>query len=375
MSGLFLFAETTEVLLQEDDLPGLGLTVALEANKVDPRYDRDATSVPAVPRFEVLADRFRLVNKFLDRPTPNVIDAKINNTSTRNRVDNRCRRIEWIRIRIYNESMPVRRAENSRRYWRELRKEDVVFPSARNRPTAKVHGALEIPRDGNVARGIGRDTPGALGLPVAKALAPEMVPRGVELGKEDVVIPSACKHPAAKVHGALETSRDDDAARGIGGDTVAVLRLRIAKAIAPEVISRGAELRQEDVVAPGARKHSAAKVHGALEISRDDDVPRVVGRNTLAVLRSRIAKSLAPEVIPRGVELRKEDVVTPGFRKHPAAKVHAALESSRDDDVARGVGRDTVAVLFFPIAKAVAPKMEGRLRVERHIKKSYDKDG
>ena len=140
------------------------------------------------------------------------------------------------------------------------------------------------------------------------------------------------------------------------------------------MIPRGVELGEEDVVVPIARKHPAAKVHGALETSRDDDVARGVGRDTLTVLRSPVAKALAPEVIPRGVELRQEDVVAPSARKFSAAKVHDVRETSREDDVARGVGRDTLAVLFLSIAKAVAPQVGGRLRMERSMKNSYDQD-
>jgi hypothetical protein len=60
----------------------------------------------------------------------------------------------------------------------------------------------------------------------------------------------------------------------------------------------GPELRNKDVITARARKRTAAKVNGAHKVSRDDHVSRGIDGHSPSYLIIRVAKALAPEVLP-----------------------------------------------------------------------------
>jgi len=239
----------------------------------------------------------------------------------------------------------------------ELRDENVLVACARQRAAAKIDSAVEISGDDGVSRGIRSHGITGLIAHIPEALAPDTVATGTELRDEDIRKACARKHTTAKINGAIEISRDDHVSRGVDGDGSSELIARIAEAPAPDMIAAGTELRDKDVIAARARKRTSAEVDGAKEESRDDHIPRGVDGDVVGVLRVAIAETLAPDVSAIGPELRDEDVVAARARKRASAKVDSTIENSRDDHVSRGVRGDTLGILTARVAEALAPEV------------------
>ena len=105
---------------------------------------------------------------------------------------------------------------------------------------------------------------------------------------------------------------------------------RIAKALAPEVIARRIELREKNV-ASKAGYRPAAKVHRAHKTSGHDDVSSPIGRHVEGHIgrkkpACRPAEALAPEVIAIRIVPREKNVGAPRAYEWSAAKVHRVFK-------------------------------------------------
>jgi len=119
----------------------------------------------------------------------------------------------------------------------------------------------------------------------------------------------------------------------------------------------GTEGCEIDVPPACTGERSAPEVQGAGKRPGGDHVSRAVRRDGFGVLAGRIAESLAPEMVPGGVELREIGVRAAGAGQRPAAEVRRPVEQSRHDDVACVVRREMDAALVEAVAEVPAPEV------------------
>jgi len=165
---------------------------------------------------------------------------------------------------------------------------------ARKRTTPKVRDSVEISRHNHVPRGINSDRSSALRRPIAKTLAPQVSTIGPQLRDIDVITSCARKGTAPKVNGAIEVSRHDHVSGGINCDSMSFLNVPITEAFTPKVRAIGPELCNKDVIIARAQKRTAAKVNCAIEISRNDHIPRGIDADSASSLSGPIAEAFTP---------------------------------------------------------------------------------
>jgi len=127
----------------------------------------------------------------------------------------------------------------------------------------------------------------------------------------------------------------------------------------------GIELRDEYVEAACTDERSTSEVDGAFKVPRDDEVARFVHGESVAELLIRVAGAMAPDVIAVGVELRDIDVVPASTYQRTATEVHGALEGTGHEHVAGFIRRDRVGVLGRTVAEALAPRVNRLVRPRR----------
>ena len=166
-----------------------------------------------------------------------------------------------------------------------------------------------------------------------------------ELRDEDVGPASAGQRATAEVDGAAEiaeVSGQSHVPVARNRYPIAHLVARTAKALGPQVSSRGGVLGDEDVGSTGTDQAASAEIHSPLELAGDENVAAAVHPNAVANVATGGSEPLGPQVSSRRRVFRYEDVFIARTGQHCTAEVHPAFQLTGDDRVAVGVDGDGV---------------------------------
>ncbi len=162
-----------------------------------------------------------------------------------------------------------------------------------------------------------------------------MIAARIKLGNEDIGDACGYQRAAAEIHASLKASYNHDIARVIDRYRTSILRGRITKAFAPEVIAIRIEFGEKNIQESSRRERATAKVRRAVQKARDHDIARAVDLRRKRILRTRIAKLFAPQMIASRIEFGDENIAGSRRGEWYPAEIHRAQIVSGDHDIVR----------------------------------------